>query len=328
MGEPVLKIENLEISLRFSTGEKTAINRLSCELHKGEILGIVGESGCGKSLTSLAVMRLLSDSAARVNGSIWLHDENLMAKSEREMRRIRGKRIAMIFQDPLASLNPAYTIGSQLVETIRSRNRISRKEAANRAIELLQLVGLPSPERRVRQYPHELSGGMRQRVMIALALSSNPEVLIADEPTTALDVTVQAGIVQLLMELRERMGMSIIFISHDFGVVSQIADNVLVMYAGRAVEQSSTSRIFKRPLHPYTQGLLASIPSLADKRDRLAAIEGSVPGLGDLPHGCKFHNRCPYARPLCAEREPELIAADGGKVRCWISTKEWEQDVR
>lgn len=328
MAETLLQVKELNVAFRTAGGNRNAVERLSFELRDGEILGIVGESGSGKSVASLAVMGLLPAASVMVSGSIRLRGEELLGKTERQLRHIRGKRISMIFQDPLTSLNPAYTIGNQLIETIRLHRSMNKKAAVERAIELLTLVGITLPERRMRQYPYELSGGMRQRVMIALALSSGPEVLIADEPTTALDVTIQAGIVDLLLELRERLGMSIILISHDLGVVSRIADSVMVLYAGRAVERSEADKIFKQPHHPYTQGLLASLPSVSVKRDRLEAIPGAVPDPEELPQGCKFSTRCPYARPLCEEREPTFeTAPDGtGSVRCWIHTKEWEND--
>lgn len=324
MTSALLRINDLTVAFKTPRGEALAVNRLNLELNDGQILGIVGESGSGKSLTSLAIMGLLPGAVSRVEGSILFREDNLLAKTERQMRAIRGIEIAMIFQEPMTSLNPAYTIGNQLIETIRLHQRLCKKQAYARAIEMLKLVRIPSPDKRMRQYPHELSGGMRQRVMIAIALSCHPKILIADEPTTALDVTIQADIIDLLKELRDTLSMSIIMISHDLGAISEIADRVMVMYAGEAVEYGGVERIFSLPAHPYTRGLLRSIPSLSEKRRRLETIAGSVPAGGELPSGCAFHPRCPYRRPVCESDDPEWTASGDGGVKCWMHTKEWE----
>lgn len=323
MSADVLSVQNLTVSFQTGRGEAKAIDKLSFSLRSGEILGIVGESGCGKSLTSKAIMGLLPSAVSKVDGHIYFEGEDLLAKSEQEMCGIRGNDISMIFQEPMTSLNPVYTIGNQLVETIRLHHKLNKKQALERAVEMLKLVQIPSPEKRIKQYPHELSGGMRQRVMIAIALSCSPKILIADEPTTALDVTIQAEIIELLKDLRDRLGMSIILISHDLGVISEIADKVMVMYAGNAVEYADIGHVFEQPLHPYTQGLLNSLPAIDVKKDRLETIEGMVPSPDDYPKGCRFHTRCKHSRPLCVDKDPELCQAGGGLVKCWMYTEEW-----
>ena len=323
MSDALLQVKDLTVKFNTPHGKAAAINRLSFDVRKGEIVGIVGESGCGKSLTSRAIMGLLPPSVAEVSGSILFDGDDLLRKSDKEMRKIRGNEISMIFQEPMTSLNPVYTIGNQLMETILLHQGVSRKEARERAIDMLKLVHIPSPEKRMKQYPHELSGGMRQRVMIAIALSCNPKMLIADEPTTALDVTIQAEIIDLLLELKEKLSMSIIMISHDLGVIAETADRVVVMYAGQAVEYTDIDSIFERPLHPYTQGLLKARPTLEEKKERLETIEGSVPNSHELPAGCNFHTRCPFGRPICAAREPGLLEVNGQGVKCWMHAKEW-----
>ncbi|WP_248928223.1 ABC transporter ATP-binding protein [Paenibacillus hamazuiensis] len=323
MSSAVLKVNDLTVYFDTAHGVAKAIDRLNFELQKGQIMGIVGESGCGKSLTSRAVMGLLPSVVSKVSGQIYFYGDDLLVKSEPEMRKIRGNEISMIFQEPMTSLNPVYTIGNQLTETIRLHQKVNKKEAYVKAIEMLQLVRIPSPEKRFKQFPHELSGGMRQRVMIAIALSCNPKILIADEPTTALDVTIQAEIIELMKELRNRLSMSIIMISHDLGVISEMADKVMVMYAGSAVEYADIDQIFENPLHPYTQGLINSLPTMKVKKDRLETIEGTVPNNYEMPHGCKFHARCRHSRPQCEAADPEFYDVQGGLVKCWMYTKEW-----
>jgi len=293
----------------------------------------VGESGCGKSVTALTVMRLLPKPQARVEGGeIWFKDKetgqeiNILEQSEEHMRHIRGNKISMIFQEPMTALNPVYTVGDQIMEAIMVHNPdISKKEARERAIEMLKVVGIPAPEKRVDDYPHQMSGGMRQRVMIAMALSTNPEILIADEPTTALDVTIQAQILDLMNRLQEQFGMSIILITHNLGVVAQNADRIAVMYLGRIVEKAAVRDIFHNPKHPYTEGLLASVPRL-DKgglKERLPGITGNLPSPYNPPPGCKFHPRCPYAFDRCrVEEPPEVEVSPGHIVCCWLHTKE------
>ena len=310
--EVVLSVRGLTTTFETEEGPLRAIEDVSFDVPRGGTLGIVGESGCGKSVTSLSVLRLLPATAARIEkGEILYRGRDLTKLSEKELRSIRGAKIAMIFQEPMTSLNPVYSVGAQISEAIRLHQPVSRGKARERAIELLRLVGIPDPATRVDAYPHQLSGGMRQRVMIAMALSCEPDVLIADEPTTALDVTIQAQVIDLLKRLQRTFGMSIVLISHDLGVIAEVVDHVVVMYAGRVVESSPVAELFARPRHPYTRGLFLSIPPLGTSRPgerprRLPTIEGMVPSLRDLPPGCRFAPRCPMARDLCREKEPEL----------------------
>ncbi|MGH6945345.1 MAG: ABC transporter ATP-binding protein [Geminicoccaceae bacterium] len=312
--EPVLSIAGLKTYFFTRDGVLPAVDGVSYDLRRGETLGVVGESGCGKSVTALSVMRLIPSPPGRiVAGSIKLDGIDLLSVSQSRMRQIRGNEISMIFQEPMTSLNPVLKIGRQLTETIRLHQGLGKHDALAKAVEMLRLVHIPEAERRVNQYPFQLSGGMRQRVMIAMALSCNPKVLIADEATTALDVTIQAQILRLMLELRERLGTAIVLITHDLGVLAETAQRVVVMYAGKVVEEAPVGELFARPLHPYTKGLLASIPRLPTPggprpatRVRLNEIEGMVPSLADMPAGCRFAPRCPYATDPCRREEPPL----------------------
>jgi peptide/nickel transport system ATP-binding protein/oligopeptide transport system ATP-binding protein len=306
---PILEVRNLRTSFHTEEGEVRAVDDVSFNVYAGKTLGIVGESGCGKSVTSLSIMRLIPSPPGRIVGGQIMYQGQDLAKLElSEMRKIRGNEISMIFQEPMTSLNPVFTIGNQICEAIELHQRLPKHEVRAKAIEMLKLVGIPSPEKRIDDYPHQLSGGMRQRVMIAMALSCDPKVLIADEPTTALDVTIQAQILDLLRELQQSTGLGLILITHDLGVVAEMADEVLVMYAGRVAEQGKVREIFKQPKHPYTRGLLNSIPSLtpAGPRRRLETIAGIVPNLLHLPPGCRFQERCPFVIDPCRGAEPEL----------------------
>lgn len=304
---PLLSVRNLRTHFITEDGEVPAVDGVSFDLSAGETLGIVGESGSGKSVTSLSIMRLIPTPPGRIaGGEIIFNGEDLLKKSPAEMRKIRGNEISMIFQEPMTSLNPVFTIGDQIMEAIILHQKLSKKAARERAIEMLRLVGIPSPEQRVDEYPHQLSGGMRQRVMIAMALSCNPRLLIADEPTTALDVTIQAQILELLQRLQEEFGMAIIMITHDLGVVAGMVDRVIVMYAGKVVEEAPVKELFASPKHPYTEGLLGSIPKLHQTQKRLQTIEGVVPSPFNMPKGCRFHPRCKYAQPACEQAEPTL----------------------
>ena len=320
MGENILEVRNLTTSLNTERGRLTAVQGVSFHVEKGEILGLVGESGCGKSVTSQSIMRLYDEKrTVKYSGEILLDGENLLALPERDMRRIRGSRIAMVFQDSLSSLNPVFTCGEQIMESMRIHRGFTRAEARREAVDMLRLVGIPDPEKRFSQYPHELSGGMRQRVMIACALSCRPELLIADEPTTALDVTIQAQIMELIVELNRKLNMGVILITHDLAVVAETCRRVAVMYLGQIVEEADVQSLFEHPAHPYTRGLLKSIPTVSGgRREELNIIEGTVPLLSQIPRGCRFRPRCPYATPACAETMPELnVLPSGQKVRCF-----------
>jgi peptide/nickel transport system ATP-binding protein/oligopeptide transport system ATP-binding protein len=302
-----------------------AVDGVDLELEEGGTLGLVGESGCGKSVTALSIMRLIPDPPGKiVEGEITFNDVNLLTLSEAEMRKIRGRSISMIFQEPMTSLNPVFQIGDQISEVLQLHEGMSRKGAWNRSVEMLKMVGIPAPERRVSEYPHQLSGGMRQRAMIAMALACSPKLMIADEPTTALDVTIQAQILELMNHLQKEKGMSLILITHNLGVIAETARKVAVMYAGRIVEYTEVRAIFGAPKHPYTQGLLKSIPRLDEyhgRKERLEAIPGLVPSLLDLPVGCKFSNRCKYVFDRCVEEPPLLEPVPGHLVRCWLHEK-------
>ena len=328
--ETLLKVDTLSTWFYTDDGIVKAVNDVSFSLNKGHTLGIVGESGCGKSITSLSVMRLIDSPPGKiVGGKIVFKGEDLLAKSEEEMRRVRGKRIAMIFQEPMTSLNPVYTVGRQIEEALLIHETMTKKEAKRRALEMLRLVRIPLPEKRFDEYPHQLSGGMRQRVMIAIALACSPELLICDEPTTALDVTIQAQILALIDELKEKTGTSVIMITHDLGVISEITDEVLIMYAGEIVEYAPKAQLFKNPLHPYTQGLIACVPKLSRDSDRLQTIEGTVPSFDDMPAGCTFWPRCPFAESICKEKKPPLIDCGNRTVRCHrYAGKEEDADER
>ena len=317
--ETVLAVENLVTSFKVSGREINAVDNCSFTVKKGKTLGIVGESGCGKSVTSLSLMRLIPNPPGKiVSGNIIFENKNLLTLSEKEMRSVRGNKISMIFQEPMTSLNPVYTIGNQIAEVFTLHKGATRKEARDLSIEMLKLVRIPSPEKRIDDYPHQLSGGMRQRVMIAIALACKPSLLIADEPTTALDVTIQAQILALMNNLQKETGMSTILITHDLGVVAETCDDVVVMYAGKIVEKSSTKELFENPKHPYTIGLLNSIPKLGEKKHRLNTIPGIVPSLSNLPKGCRFQDRCSLVSDECKIKEPELKTLKNEKqVSCF-----------
>ncbi|HVJ55624.1 MAG TPA: ABC transporter ATP-binding protein [Aliidongia sp.] len=317
--ERLLDVIDLVVEFGTEHGTVRAVDGVSLSLPAGRTLGIVGESGCGKSVTSLAIMGLLPQKAAKVpSGRIMFQGRDLLSLSRRELAALRGDRLAMIFQEPMTSLNPSLTIGDQIGEVLERHRGLSRAEATKRATELLRQVGIPSPERRVGEYPHRLSGGMRQRVMIAMALACAPKLLIADEPTTALDVTVQAQILDLLRRLRDETGTAVVLITHDLGVIAELADEVVVMYAGRVVERAPVARLFAEPQHPYTIGLLGSVPRLDAPAQRLAVIEGSVPSPLSAPEGCRFHPRCPFAVDRCREAAPPLAEiAPGHAAACW-----------
>ncbi|MBB6453748.1 oligopeptide/dipeptide ABC transporter ATP-binding protein [Salirhabdus euzebyi] len=314
----LLQVKNLSVEFQSDAGKIRAIDDVSFNVKPGETVCIVGESGSGKSVTSLSVMRLLEyENGSIAGGEVLFENEDLVTKSQEEMRKIRGNDISIIFQEPMTALNPVFTIGRQLIEGIQQHQDVSKKEAWDRACELLRLVGLNDVPVRMKQYPHELSGGMRQRVMIAIALAGNPKLLIADEPTTALDVTIETQILNLLNELKEKINMSIILITHDMGVAAEVADKIVVMYAGKIVEQGTVYQIFDEPTHPYTKGLLQSIPSDTDKKDRLYSIKGTIPSLNDLPQGCRFHPRCEFATDKCLQSEPPLLQENDREVACW-----------
>jgi oligopeptide/dipeptide ABC transporter ATP-binding protein len=319
----LLRIRNLHTYFFLDEGVLKAVDGIDLDLREGETLGIVGESGCGKSVTALSILQLVPSPPGKiVKGEIYFEGRDLLALSESEIRKIRGRSISMIFQEPMTCLNPVFQVGDQISEILRLHEGISRKEAWERSIEMLRRVGIPSPERRVREYPHHLSGGMRQRAMIAMAMACSPKLMIADEPTTALDVTIQAQILELMTHLKQEKAMSLILITHNLGVIAETVQNVMVMYAGRILEYADVRSIFMNPRHPYTQGLLNSIPRVDrddTKKERLEAIPGLVPSLLDLPEGCKFFERCKYAFHPCAGEEPALRENDSGHfVRCWL----------
>ena len=307
---PLLEVENLQVHFRTPTGINRAVDGVSFHVDPGETLAIVGESGCGKSVTSMSMMRLIPEPPGKIAGSIRLEGRDILALSDREMRALRGNDISMIFQEPMTSLNPVLTVGRQIGETLRLHQGLDQAQAEARAVEMLTLVGIPEPARRVREYPHQLSGGMRQRVMIAMALACNPKLLIADEPTTALDVTIQAQILKLMLELKQRVGAAMILITHDLGVVAEVAERVMVMYAGRKVEEAPVKELLRSPRHPYTQGLLGALPnlgsSLSGETRRLAEIPGQVPDLKQRIEGCVFAGRCALATDLCRQYAPGL----------------------
>ena len=318
MAQPLLEVKHLKTQFRTKRGTVTAVDDVSFSVNQGDTLGIVGESGCGKSVTSLSILQLLPHAVGSVaGGEILYKGEDIAKKGNKEMCRIRGREISMIFQDSMTSLNPVLTIGRQLEETISVHSSLSKDEIKKQALDILTKVGVSSPEQRLKEFPHQLSGGMRQRVMIAMALSCSPSLLIADEPTTALDVTIQAQIIDLMVELKKNINASIILITHDMGVVAEMADYI-VMYAGKVMEYGSARQIFKEAMHPYTQGLLASIPRLDKDLDRLFSIDGTVPSLDRMPKGCRFCARCLQAMDKCREHQPPVyITDDGHKVSCW-----------
>ncbi len=320
MPSPLLEVKDLRITFKTDDGIVRAVNGLSYAVERGETLGIVCESGSGKSVASLALMRLLPTPPARIeSGHILFNGEDLLAKTEPEMRKIRGRRISMIFQDPMTSLNPVLTVGEQIAEAVRLHLGLAPQEAWKKTVEMLTLVRIPDAAKRAHDYPHQFSGGMRQRVMIAMALSCDPDVLVADEPTTALDVTIQAQILDLMKEMRSRLGSAIVLITHDLGVVAETCENVLVMYAGNMVEYGSAAQIFSAPKHPYTQGLLASLPRVEDReRKRLVPIEGQPPNALHLPPGCSFAPRCAYRMPICERPVPTYDFGAGHVARCFL----------
>ncbi len=322
----LLEVKNLKTHFYTEDGIVPAVNGVDFNLKPGETLGIVGESGCGKSITSMSIMRLIPTPPGKiVGGEILFEDRDIVKMSEAEIRKIRGNDIAMIFQEPMTSLNPVFTIGSQIMEAIMLHQKMDKKAAREKCIEMLRLVGIPRADEVVDDYPHQFSGGMRQRAMIAMALSCNPKLLIADEPTTALDVTIQAQIIELMKELKEKLNTAIMLITHDLGVVAEMADHVIVMYAGRIVEDANVIDLFKDPKHPYTIGLMKSKPSLEGSAKRLDVIPGSVPNPLAMPEGCSFHPRCSHAMEVCKKQVPELTSIGGGrKVRCWLYNNERE----
>jgi peptide/nickel transport system ATP-binding protein len=322
--ELLLEVKQLKTQFHTERGKVTAVDGVSFSMNRGEIIGIVGESGCGKSVMSQSILRLLDHTdSVEYEGEVVFENQNLLSMPLSKLRAIRGGEISMIFQDPLTSLNPVYTIGNQIAEVLRLHQKLSKKEAHQQAIDMLKLVGIPSPEIRVNEYPHELSGGMQQRVMIAMALCCKPKLLIADEPTTALDVTIQAQILELIVELNRTLGMGVLFITHDLGVVSEICTSVKVMYLGQIVEETATDKLFQTPLHPYTQGLIRSIPKLEGSRhEKLHVIEGTVPSLSDIPQGCRFSTRCPFADEQCRKEEPRMQTVnEEHRVKCWHYAK-------
>jgi oligopeptide/dipeptide ABC transporter ATP-binding protein len=325
MAEKLLQVNGLKVRFATEGGVVRAVDGVDFDLERGKVLGIVGESGSGKSVTAMTLLGLTRDKNTRFEGEVLYRDQDLLQLPESRLREVRGNEIAMIFQDPMTSLNPVYTVGSQIVEAITTHEQASKAEAKRRAVELLRQVGIPNPQVRVDDYPHQFSGGMRQRAMIAMALSCNPDVLIADEPTTALDVTIQAQILELLDRLRADFDSAVILITHDLGVVAEVADDIVVMYAGRIVERGAKRQLFYDPQHPYTWGLLGSIPRLdRPKPERLHSIKGTPPSLINLPEGCKFRPRCPHAFEKCNE-EPELknrVDSPGHLDRCWLSVED------
>lgn len=321
MARKLLEVQNLTTGFVTEQGIAKATDRISLSVEKGKTLCIVGESGSGKSVASLSIMRLIDYAGGTIfEGSIHFNGEDLSAKSQKEMIRVRGEKISMIFQDPMSALNPVFTIGDQIAESLQLHQKMGKKEAWARAIDMLRMVGIPDPDMRAKQYPHELSGGMRQRVVIAMALVCKPELLIADEPTTALDVTVQAQILDLLQRLQQELGMAIVLITHDMGVAAEMADRIAVMYAGKIVEEGSVEEIFDHPSHPYTVGLLQSIPGLEGARgEELYTIPGTIPGINNLPSGCRFNPRCSKVKDKCRQHEPVLgVIRSNHQVACWL----------
>ncbi|MGN0932078.1 ABC transporter ATP-binding protein [Falsigemmobacter intermedius] len=317
MTEPVLSVRNLRVEFPVRGGVLTALNDVSLDIRAGEILGVVGESGAGKSMTGLAVQSLLEPPGRIAGGEVILNGRRIDHLSESQMQKIRGREIGAIFQDPLTSLNPLFTVGAQLSETIRLHLDMSKAEAKSRAVELLKQVGIPAPEERVNHYPHQFSGGMRQRVVIALALAANPKLIIADEPTTALDVSIQAQIIALLRRLCDDLGTAVMLVTHDMGVIAEAADRVAVMYAGRLAEIGPVREVLSNPSHPYTRGLMGSIPALGARVKMLRQIDGSMPRLNAIPRGCAFNPRCQVSGPRCFQDRPDLFPAGQGQAACW-----------
>jgi oligopeptide/dipeptide ABC transporter ATP-binding protein len=321
--ETLLSVENLVTAFKTERGTIRAVDDISFSIKKGQTVGLVGESGCGKSVTSLSILRLIQSPPGQIaGGKIVFEGKDILKLDEAGMRGIRGNKISMIFQEPMTSLNPVFTIGNQISEVFRIHQGLSKKEAREKSIEMLRLVKIPAAEKRVDEYPHQLSGGMRQRVMIAMALACRPALLVADEPTTALDVTIQAQILDLMAQLQRELDMAILLITHDLGVVAEVCDFVIVMYAGRIAEQGTVEQLFKEPRHPYTAGLLRSIPRLGHKTEYLPTIEGTVPSLANLPQGCRFQTRCPHVHDRC-KQEPKLVSVGSGAhmAACWLNVE-------
>ncbi|WP_085522643.1 ABC transporter ATP-binding protein [Tuberibacillus sp. Marseille-P3662] len=328
MTEEILNINDLEVQFKTADGHLSAVDGLSYKVNKGETVCVVGESGCGKSISALSIMGLLPNNGQVASGRIQFMGKDLAALKNEDMRRIRGNDISMIFQEPMTALNPVFTVGYQVREPLRIHEKMNKKQAHQKGIDLLKQVGLSLPEKRMQQYPHELSGGMRQRVMIAIALACNPKMIIADEPTTALDVTIQAQILDLMNELKDTIDTSILMITHDMGVVAEIADRVIVMYAGEIVEEGDVETIFNDPQHPYTQGLLASVPDVEQESKELRGIPGTLPGLNERAQGCRFQDRCPFVMDICKDEHPHITEIEQHKTRCWLkegSDHEFEQ---
>ena len=326
---PLLQVKNLHTSFFTDAGEVKAVNGISYNLDAGKVLGIVGESGSGKSVSAYSVLRILTDTGRVTEGEVLFKGENILKYSEQQMQKFRGSRISIIFQDPMTCLNPTFSIGSQLREAIRIHTDRNKEEIQARALEMLQLVGVNEPEKRLKQYPHELSGGMRQRVMIAMALACEPDILIADEPTTALDVTIHAQILELMQDLQKKMGMAIIMITHDLGVIADMCDEIIVMYGGKVCERGTADEIFYNPRHEYTKGLIRSIPRIADKHERLIPISGSPVDLLNLPKGCAFAARCDHAMKICLEQPPEEVRVNDFHIAaCWSNVKRMMEEAK
>ena len=318
MADILLDVKNLKISFKTKERVLTAVEEVSFSIEKGSTLGVVGESGCGKSVTANSILRLLPVDTSEVQSDgIFFYGTDLTKLSDDEMRDIRGNKISMIFQEPMTSLNPVYTIGMQLTEMLKTHQSISKKDAYKKNIEMLRKVGIPSPEQRINEFPHQMSGGMVQRIMIAMALSVNPALLIADEPTTALDVTIQAQILDLINDLKENLHTSVLFITHDMGVIAEVSDYVMVMYAGKVVEYDNVENLFRNPMHPYTKGLLKSIPRVDKNIGSLFTIEGTVPNIRNMPKGCRFYDRCADRMDICKSQDCEMLSVGTKKVRCW-----------
>lgn len=327
--KPILQVENLQVDFLVKKHAITAVSDVSFSVGRRMTLGIVGESGCGKSVTATSIMRLLPKQTSRISkGHIYLDGEDVLTKSEDEMRAIRGVKASMIFQDPLTCLNPVYTIGKQLCEVLLAHKLADKKTAFDRSVEMLTKVGIADAQKKMSTFPHQISGGMRQRVMIAMAMLTNPLLLIADEPTTALDVTIQAQILELMEKLKEDFDTSILMITHDMGVIADVADYVMVMYAGEVVEHGTCEELFDHPQHPYTVGLLKSIPRVDQDKEALYTIEGMVPSIDNMPTGCRFANRCPHCTKRCQEEHPELMDHNGHKVRCWLFEGGCQEEVK
>lgn len=329
MSNRLLEVKDLRTCFYTTDGVVPAVDGISFDVYKKETVGMVGESGCGKSISCLSILRLIPSPPGKiVSGEILFNDQDLLTLPDNQMRKIRGNKISMIFQEPMTSLNPVLTIGKQLGETIELHQGLKKKEALEKSIEALRLVGISLPEKRVKEYPHQLSGGMRQRVMIAMSLVCNPSLLIADEPTTALDVTIQAQILELMKELKNSLGMAILLITHDLGVIAEMAERVIVMYAGKIIEEAGVKELFKNPKHPYTQGLLLAIPKINENIERLHVIEGVVPRPTDFPSGCRFHPRCEFKKDICTKIEPPLRGVDINRnVSCWLGTENFSREI-